>query len=217
MKKIFLIIILITSFNILHSQSENDFKSVSKMNADEKIMYRLLKESTLKKSSKPNEIHFFPLYSTTENDKFIEFRTLIYDEPTYEICEYKTYNSTYLVSIKFFKDNFDYSKGVKGSPDADISEREYFINVTDVPITENRKDWSYKNPTILSRISSKKPILNDKFHKAYFYKSKSTNEIDKSIYRVEENKKNRYFSNFAIIFNGNNYGAINKKKNNYTI
>ena len=210
MKKILLIVFII-SFNISYSQSGNDFKSVSKMNEDEKIMYSLLKESTLKKSSNPNDVHFFPLYATTENDKFIEFKTFIYDEPTYEICEYKSYNSKYLVSIKFFKDNIDYSKGEVGSPDVDISEREYFINVTDVPITENRKDWNYKNPTILSTISSKKPILNDKFHKAYFYKSKSINEIDKSIYKVEENKRNVYFSNFAIIYNGQNFGAINNK------
>ena len=184
---------------------------LSKMKADEKIMYNLLKECTLKKSSKPNDVHFFPLYSITESENWLELKSYIYDEPTYDICEYKGYNSRYLVSIKFFKDNFDYNTDVIDSPEINDLKKEYFFIVTDVPITENRKAWNYKSPNVLSRLSSAKPILNDRFNKAYFYKSKSTNEIDKSIYRVKENKKNRYFSNFAIIFNGNNYGAINKK------
>lgn len=206
-----LLIIFIASFSILHSQNNSEFMSLSKMNADEKIMYNLLKECTLKKSSKPNNVHFFPLYSIIENDKWLEFKSYIYDEPTYDICEYKAYNSRYLVSIKFFKDNFDYNTGVTDNPNIDKSKREYFIIVTDVPITENRKAMNYKSPNILSRLSSAKPILNDRFNKAYFYKTKSTNEIDKSIYRVQENKNNSYFSNFAIIYNGNNFGVINKK------
>lgn len=210
MKKHFLII-LIASFSILHSQNDSEFLPLSKMKADEKIMYNLLKECTLKKSLKPNDVHFFPLYSIIENDKWLEFKTYIYDEPTYEICQLTSFRASYPVSVKFFKDNLDYSHTATENQYTDFSKKEYFMVVTEVPITENRKAWNYEKPKILASISSSKAIFDNRFNNAYFFKDQPINKIDKSIYKVQEHKYNKYFSTFAIIYNGNSYGVINKK------
>ena len=85
------------------------------------------------------------------------------------------------------------------------------MSVTEVPVTENRKAWNYVTPKILSTISSSKPIFDNKYNNAYFYKHQAINDIDKSIYKIQEHRRNIYFSNFAIIYNGNNYGVINKE------
>ena len=205
------IFIFFTFSSILYSQNDIDFLPISKMNAEEKIMYNLLKESTLKKSVKPNDVHFFPIYSIIEDDKCLELKTFIYDEPTYEICQLVSSRATYPISVKFFKNSIDNNKLVIATADDDFLEKEYFMSVTEVPVTENRKAWNYVTPKILSTISSSKPIFDNKYNNAYFYKHQAINDIDKSIYKIQEHRRNIYFSNFAIIYNGNNYGVINKE------
>ena len=184
------------------------------MNSEEKKMYQILKKCILKQSKKPNDVHFFSEYLVTENNDYLDFKSMIYDDPNYGQCGYVVNSCSYSVYLRFKKrpknineeitTGISYERGLTNEDQKNKNKKkEYHISVED-PLINDEK---FSEP-IISLIDTK-PFFENRFMRVYFRKENSNNTVDKSIFKTEITQPTYINQNFVISLKNNLFGVVN--------
>lgn len=199
----------------LFSQETDVYKPLTAMTSDDKLKYDLLQKCVLKKSENPDKVHFFSEYSVAENDHYIDFKSIIYDNPTFGYCRFSTSSCTYSVYIRFMKikktENIDNSTGYgTGESGEERATRKKIKPNYYLAIYDALKESSFNNEPILS-LNDEKPFFDNKFEKVFFMKSGMPNKVDKTIYKQNLGTVSYINSEFIIVKKGELYGIVNPK------
>lgn len=207
------LLILFLSVSCWAQQKENA-KPVSGLTGDEKLMYSILKECTLKQAKDAKQVYFFPGYNVRNDRDYITLSVYFYDAASLYNTSLSTYTATYLATIRLKK----YTEPAK--QEGGTGRASYDDSSKDRESKKSFKPTYYLvvsesgeiNPKSILEKKSDRPFFKDgNYTEIKFDISSTENKADESLYNMAGLYVNFVNAQYAVVGSKGHFGVIGPK------